>query len=171
MCLFRHLLELLKRTAIHGESNSVLIVGPRGAGKTMVSLARNGLLGINWWRGWWIVLKGVQIPGELLCLSASLFVFVGLQLLRCVLRDLLEDKEAQKSLLQVHLNGTGSSPHIILFSHNLRTLKCNHANDLISFLFCVGLLQTDDRIALKEITRQLHLENVVGDKVFVSKRV
>lgn len=32
----------------------------------------------------------------------------------------------------------------------------------------VGLLQTDDRIALKEITRQLHLENVVGDKVFVS---
>ncbi|XP_019957852.2 origin recognition complex subunit 4 [Paralichthys olivaceus] len=87
----RHLLELLKRTAIHGESNSVLIVGPRGAGKTM--------------------------------------------LLRCVLRDLLEDKEAQKSLLQVHLN---------------------------------GLLQTDDRIALKEITRQLHLENVVGDKVFGS---
>lgn len=34
---FRHLLELLKRTAVHGESNSVLIVGPRGAGKTMVS--------------------------------------------------------------------------------------------------------------------------------------
>nr|XP_015214144.1 PREDICTED: origin recognition complex subunit 4 isoform X3 [Lepisosteus oculatus] len=31
-----------------------------------------------------------------------------------------------------------------------------------------GLLQTDDRIALKEITRQLHLENVVGDKVFGS---
>lgn len=31
-----------------------------------------------------------------------------------------------------------------------------------------GLLQTDDRIALKEITRQLQLENVVGDKVFVS---
>ncbi|KAG7502205.1 origin recognition complex subunit 4 [Solea senegalensis] len=87
----KHLLELLRRTAIHGESNSVLIVGPRGAGKTM--------------------------------------------LLKCVLRDLLEDKEAQKSLLQVHLN---------------------------------GLLQTDDRIALKEITRQLHLENVVGDKVFGS---
>lgn len=31
-----------------------------------------------------------------------------------------------------------------------------------------GLLQTDDRIALKEITRQLQMENVVGDKVFVS---
>ncbi|XP_026217196.1 origin recognition complex subunit 4 [Anabas testudineus] len=87
----KHLLELLKRTAIHGESNSVLIVGPRGAGKTM--------------------------------------------LLNCVLRDLLEDKDVQKNLLQVHLN---------------------------------GLLQTDDRIALKEITRQLHLENAVGDKVFGS---
>uniref|UniRef100_A0A8C2XRH5 Origin recognition complex subunit 4 n=1 Tax=Cyclopterus lumpus TaxID=8103 RepID=A0A8C2XRH5_CYCLU len=87
----KHLLELLKRTAVHGESNSVLIVGPRGAGKTM--------------------------------------------LLKCVLRDLQEEKEAQKNLLQVHLN---------------------------------GLLQTDDRIALKEITRQLHLENAVGDKVFVS---
>ncbi|KAI3366139.1 hypothetical protein L3Q82_009960 [Scortum barcoo] len=87
----KHLLELLRRTAVHGESNSVLIVGPRGAGKTM--------------------------------------------LLKCVLRDLLEEKEVQKNLLQVHLN---------------------------------GLLQTDDRIALKEITRQLHLENVVGDKVFGS---
>uniref|UniRef100_A0A665SVG3 Origin recognition complex subunit 4 n=1 Tax=Echeneis naucrates TaxID=173247 RepID=A0A665SVG3_ECHNA len=86
----KHLLELLKRTAVHGESNSVLIVGPRGAGKTMC----NEILG-----------------------------------------DLLEETEAQKNLLQVHLN---------------------------------GLLQTDDRIALKEITRQLHLENVVGDKVFGS---
>ncbi|XP_068446854.1 origin recognition complex subunit 4 [Clinocottus analis] len=87
----KHLLELLKRTAVHGESNSVLIVGPRGAGKTT--------------------------------------------LLKCVLRDLGEETEAQKNLLQVHLN---------------------------------GLLQTDDRIALKEITRQLHLENAVGDKVFGS---
>uniref|UniRef100_A0A6Q2Z3R2 Origin recognition complex subunit 4 n=1 Tax=Esox lucius TaxID=8010 RepID=A0A6Q2Z3R2_ESOLU len=87
----RHLLELLRRTAVHGESNSVLIVGPRGSGKTM--------------------------------------------LLKCVLRDLLEVKDVNKNVLQVHLN---------------------------------GLLQTDDRIALKEITRQLNLENVVGDKVFGS---
>ncbi|KAF7658974.1 hypothetical protein LDENG_00004770 [Lucifuga dentata] len=87
----KHLQELLRRTAVHGESNSVLIVGPRGAGKTM--------------------------------------------LLKCVLRELLEETEVQKNLLQVHLN---------------------------------GLLQTDDRIALKEITQQLHLENVVGDKVFGS---
>ncbi|TWW63820.1 origin recognition complex subunit 4 isoform X1 [Takifugu flavidus] len=87
----KHLLELLRRTAVHGESNSVLIVGPRGAGKTM--------------------------------------------LLKCVLRDLLQDKEVQKNLLQVHLN---------------------------------GLLQTSDSIALKDITRQLQLENAVGDKVFGS---
>uniref|UniRef100_A0A3Q2U1W4 Origin recognition complex subunit 4 n=1 Tax=Fundulus heteroclitus TaxID=8078 RepID=A0A3Q2U1W4_FUNHE len=87
----RHLMELLKRSAVHGESNSVLIVGPRGAGKTM--------------------------------------------LLRSVLRELAEETEVQKNLLQVHLN---------------------------------GLLQTDDRVALKEITRQLHLENVVGDRVFGS---
>ncbi|KAG2459326.1 ORC4 protein, partial [Polypterus senegalus] len=31
-----------------------------------------------------------------------------------------------------------------------------------------GLLQTDDRIALKEITRQLNLENVIGERVFGS---
>ncbi|KAJ8003672.1 hypothetical protein DPEC_G00150760 [Dallia pectoralis] len=87
----KHLLELLRRTAVHGESNSVLIVGPRGSGKTM--------------------------------------------LLEFVLRELLEVKDVNKNVLQVHLN---------------------------------GLLQTDDRIALKEITRQLSLENVVGDKVFGS---
>uniref|UniRef100_A0A4W3I6Q2 Origin recognition complex subunit 4 n=1 Tax=Callorhinchus milii TaxID=7868 RepID=A0A4W3I6Q2_CALMI len=85
-----NLSELLKRTAVHGESNSVLIVGPRGAGKTML-------------------LKGV-------------------------LNELLEANSVKENLLQVHLT---------------------------------GLLQTDDKIALKEITRQLQLENVVGDKVFV----
>lgn len=30
-----------------------------------------------------------------------------------------------------------------------------------------GLLQTDDRIAIKEIARQLQLENTVGERVFV----
>ena len=29
-----------------------------------------------------------------------------------------------------------------------------------------GLVETDDKLALKEITRQLKLENVVGDRVF-----
>ncbi len=52
---------------------------------------------------------------------ASVFVFLCLQLLKCVLRDLLEEKEVQKSLLQVHLNGTDSSPDLIVFIQSLRT--------------------------------------------------
>ncbi|XP_074450293.1 origin recognition complex subunit 4 isoform X2 [Larus michahellis] len=88
---YRHLLELLKRTTVHGESNSALIIGPRGSGKTA--------------------------------------------LLNHVLKELTEMKEVRENLLEVHLN---------------------------------GLLQTNDKVALKEITRQLHLENVVGDKVFGS---
>ncbi|KAJ8794354.1 hypothetical protein J1605_019016 [Eschrichtius robustus] len=87
----RHLIELLKRTAIHGESNSVLIIGPRGSGKTM--------------------------------------------LINHALKELMEVEEMSENVLQVHLN---------------------------------GLLQINDKIALKEITRQLNLENVVGDKVFGS---
>ncbi|NXD12944.1 ORC4 protein, partial [Nothocercus nigrocapillus] len=87
----RHLLELLKRTTLHGESNSALIIGPRGSGKTT--------------------------------------------LLNHVLKEIMEIKQVRDNLLKVHLN---------------------------------GLLQTNDKVALKEITRQLHLENVVGDKVFGS---
>ncbi|XP_060568327.1 origin recognition complex subunit 4-like [Ruditapes philippinarum] len=87
----RELLELIKRTVTSGESNSVLVIGPRGSGKTM--------------------------------------------LIKSVLKELLQSKEIKENLLQVHLN---------------------------------GLLQTNDKIALKEITRQLHLENTVGDKVFGS---
>ncbi|XP_034350317.1 origin recognition complex subunit 4 isoform X2 [Arvicanthis niloticus] len=88
---YKHLIELLKRTAIYGESNSVLIVGPRGSGKTM--------------------------------------------LLNHALKEFMEIGEVSENVLQVHLN---------------------------------GLLQTNEKIALKEITRQLNLENVVGDKVFGS---
>uniref|UniRef100_A0A8D0GB57 Orc1-like AAA ATPase domain-containing protein n=1 Tax=Sphenodon punctatus TaxID=8508 RepID=A0A8D0GB57_SPHPU len=87
---YEHLLELLKRTTMRGESNSVLIIGPRGSGKTT--------------------------------------------LVNHVLKELMEIKQVGENTLQVHLN---------------------------------GLLQSNDRIALKEITRQLHLENVIGDKVFV----
>ncbi|XP_025117505.1 origin recognition complex subunit 4 isoform X2 [Bubalus kerabau] len=88
---YKHLIELLKRTAIHGESNSVLIIGPRGSGKTM--------------------------------------------LINHALKELMEIEGVNENILQVHLN---------------------------------GLLQINDKIALKEITRQLNLENVVGDKVFGS---
>lgn len=93
-------------------------------------------------------------------------MFWCLQLLKCVLRDLLEEKEAQKNLLQVHLNGRFlTKPHVIIYSQ-FKGLKIWNFYSL--HFLPVGLLQTDDRIALKEITRQLHLENVVGDKVFVS---
>ncbi|MEJ1278124.1 origin recognition complex subunit 4 [Cricetulus griseus] len=88
---YKHLIELLKRTAINGESNSVLIVGPRGSGKTM--------------------------------------------LINHALKELMEIREVSENVLQVHLN---------------------------------GLMQINDKIALTEITRQLNLENVVGDKVFGS---
>ncbi|NXR87601.1 ORC4 protein, partial [Hypocryptadius cinnamomeus] len=95
---YRHLLELLKRTTVHGESNSALIIGPRGSGKTA--------------------------------------------LLNHVLKDLREMEQVRENLLEVHLNGKNP--------------------------FLSGLLQTNDKVALKEITRQLQLENVVGDKVFGS---
>ncbi|POI23837.1 hypothetical protein CIB84_012415, partial [Bambusicola thoracicus] len=36
-----HLLELLKQTTVRGESNSALIIGPRGSGKTAGSFAEN----------------------------------------------------------------------------------------------------------------------------------
>ncbi|XP_062612689.1 origin recognition complex subunit 4-like [Saccostrea cucullata] len=88
----RQLLDLLKRTATSGESNSVLVIGPRGSGKTTV-------------------IKSV------------------------IWRELM---------LNDHVSENGID------------------------LFVVGLLQTDDRIALTEITRQLKLENTIGDKVFGS---
>ncbi|NWW16677.1 ORC4 protein, partial [Falcunculus frontatus] len=92
----RHLLELLKRTTVHGESNSALIIGPRGSGKTA--------------------------------------------LLNHVLKDLREMKQVTENLLEFFMKNP----------------------------FLSGLLQTNDKVALKEITRQLQLENVVGDKVFGS---
>ncbi|NXL99932.1 ORC4 protein, partial [Tyrannus savana] len=101
---YRHLLELLKRTTLHGESNSALIIGPRGSGKTT--------------------------------------------LLNHVLKDLREMKQVRENLLEVHLNGN----NLLWPQHH----------------FLSGLLQTSDKVALKEITRQLQLENVVGDKVFGS---
>ncbi|XP_072021075.1 origin recognition complex subunit 4-like [Amphiura filiformis] len=87
----RHLMDLIYRCATLGESNSVLLIGPRGSGKSM--------------------------------------------LLDSVLDELKENKKVSKTLLTVRLN---------------------------------GLLQTDDRLAIQEITRQLHLDNTVGDRVFGS---
>ncbi|PSN45324.1 Origin recognition complex subunit 4 [Blattella germanica] len=86
-----HLLDLVKRTVELGESNSVLIVGPRGCGKTT--------------------------------------------LLNGVLNEVRQEKVFYKKALVVQLH---------------------------------GLIHTDDRLALKDATRQMQLENVVGNKVFGS---
>ena len=37
-CFTRQLLQLIKRCAQYGESNSVLLIGPRGSGKSLVCL-------------------------------------------------------------------------------------------------------------------------------------
>nr|XP_006005569.1 PREDICTED: origin recognition complex subunit 4 [Latimeria chalumnae]XP_006005570.1 PREDICTED: origin recognition complex subunit 4 [Latimeria chalumnae] len=47
-------------------------------------------------------------------------------------------------------------------------MKVKQVKDTVLQVHLNGLLQTDDKTALKEITRQLQLENVVGDKVFGS---
>ena len=41
MFFFSQLLDLISRTATVGESNSLLLVGPRGSGKTMVRQGYN----------------------------------------------------------------------------------------------------------------------------------
>lgn len=54
-----------------------------------------------------------EILGGLQHLMSSVFALLCFQLLKCVLRELLEEEEeAQKNLLQVHLNGTVSAPFI-----------------------------------------------------------
>jgi len=86
-----YLLDMLQRTVDKGESNSLLVLGPRGVGKTA--------------------------------------------LVRHVLRRAAATASWQENAVVVQLSGH---------------------------------LQTDDRVALRDITRQLDLENVVGDKVFGS---
>ncbi|XP_066255079.1 origin recognition complex subunit 4 [Euwallacea similis] len=84
-------LDLLKKTVINGESNSMLLIGPRGAGKsTLVS---------------------------------------------SVLSELESLKNFHKDCIIVKLH---------------------------------GLLHTDDRLALKSITFQMHLDNAIDGKIFGS---
>ncbi|RLW04932.1 hypothetical protein DV515_00005717 [Chloebia gouldiae] len=130
---YRHLLELLKRTTVHGESNSALIIGPRGSGKTT--------------------------------------------LLNHVLKDLREMKQVRENLLEVHLNGKAPVQSDVQKGKKLckagkgGKFLVGEKDNCQLFMrnpFLSGLLQTNDKVALKEITRQLQLENVVGDKVFGS---
>ncbi|XP_071444263.1 origin recognition complex subunit 4 [Hetaerina americana] len=86
-----HVFDLMTRTVNVGESNSALLIGPRGCGKTT--------------------------------------------LVNDVLNELERDSAFNHKALVVHLN---------------------------------GLIHTDDRLSLKDMTRQMKLENVVQDKVFGS---
>merc|ERR1719270_484263 len=86
-----YLMELVSRTVEKGESNSLLVLGPRGVGKT--ALVSH------------VMRKAAAIPSW---------------------RD---------NAVRVELS---------------------------------GLIQTDDKLALRDITKQLKLENVVGDRVFGS---
>lgn len=100
------------------------------------------------------------------CCESCEVCVLCLKLLQCVLRDLQKEEKVQKNLLQVHLSGTKPHLNSSQFKNPHVCWKCEL--DGWVCVFAAGLLQTDDRTALKEITRQLHLENVVGDKVFVS---
>lgn len=84
-----NVLELVKRTIEMGESNSALLIGPRGSGKNI--------------------------------------------LINSVLKELCLTKEFENNGLLINLH---------------------------------GLIHTDDRLALKDITRQMQLENVIGDRMF-----
>jgi len=86
-----YLLEMLQRTVDKGESNSLLVLGPRGVGKSA--------------------------------------------LVKEVLHQAQQRKDWKDNVVLVQLSG-----HV----------------------------QTDDRVALRDVTKQLNLENVVGDRVFGS---
>nr|XP_039270482.1 origin recognition complex subunit 4-like [Styela clava] len=70
------------------------------------------------------------------------------------------------SLLIIGPSGSGKTT---LLKKSLTNIKkdVNIGKNLME-VHLNGLIQTDDRIALEEITRLLHLENTVGDRVFGS---
>jgi len=76
-CQHRHLLELLKRTTVHGESNSALIIGPRGSGKTAVQTCITSLYKVKLSMRWMTSLK----PWELLELNFHLCLLLKRELL------------------------------------------------------------------------------------------
>eukprot|EP00105_Crassostrea_gigas_P044067 XP_019928215.1 PREDICTED: origin recognition complex subunit 4-like [Crassostrea gigas] len=63
---------------------------------------------------------------------------------------------------------TDHFPFQLIKHVNAELLLDDHIRENLLQVHLNGLLQTDDRIALTEITRQLKLENTLGDKVFGS---
>jgi origin recognition complex subunit 4 len=115
-----HLSDLVRRTVEMGESNSALLIGPRGCGKTAVSLP------FSYCRFSYCYYSEAY--------AVIIYIFL-LQLLHSVLSELKNEKAFYKKALVVELN---------------------------------GLMHTDDRLALKDATRQMQLETAVGSKVFGS---
>jgi len=76
------------------------------------------------------------------------------------------DKGESNSLLVLGPRGVGKSA---LVEHVLRTAGSSKIwRDNVVVVKLSGHIQVDDKLALRDITKQLNLENVVGDKVFGS---
>ncbi|KAF9919345.1 origin recognition complex subunit 4 [Lobosporangium transversale] len=102
LCPVRKIADLMRQTIEMGESNSCLILGPRGTGKTM------------------LVRKALNEMENL---------FGAARITEETDQDMAVDNEARKDFMVIRLN---------------------------------GLVQTDDRMALKEIMRQLSREGESG---------
>lgn len=76
------------------------------------------------------------------------------------------DKGESNSLLVLGPRGSGKTS---LIKHVLRLAseRSSWAEDVV-IVKLSGHIQTDDKVALRDITKQLNLENVVGNKVFGS---
>ena len=85
------------------------------------------------------------------------------------LLDLLNrtvEKGESNSLLVLGPRGVGKTA---LVSHVIRRAAARPSwRDNVVTVLLSGHIQTDDKLALRDITKQLHLENVVGDRVFGS---
>ncbi|EPQ03381.1 Origin recognition complex subunit 4 [Myotis brandtii] len=90
---------------------------------------------------------------------------------RSAASNLLRSQQNERDRLRVaerRLRET-ADPRQNLINHALKELmEVEDVSENVLQVHLNGLLQINDKIALKEITRQLNLENVVGDKVFGS---
>jgi len=76
------------------------------------------------------------------------------------------EKGESNSLLVLGPRGVGKTA---LVSHVMRKAAAKPSwRDNVVMVELSGHIQTDDKLALRDITKQLHLENVVGDRVFGS---
>lgn len=116
--------QLVEQTVLAGEGNSMLIIGPRGCGKTIVSTVR-GQLYLSHFISFSLRLDPVSFNAEDFLLTKNWF---HAQLVEEVILDL--SREHRHDFHVVHLN---------------------------------GFVHTDDKLALKEIWRQLGKEMEVED--------